>query len=189
MITEQRKGIEMTRKWKLYLWVAAWCVGYFAACQLCPAADFTAWSLMNSDVVTARFGLAEGNFEAGASLGYLDDLRPADVEAYRVGLYGLYTANPDGNLPVRSWIPGRPEWLPETVPVLFYVGGLLDLEFQDHKLMPALVGGAAIKTGTHGSLGVEFSQTFNAGDWDHLADGAEGWAAVVFLRWRFGPVN
>lgn len=153
------------------------------------AGDFTLWATMNDDLATFRAGYTEGHFEVGVSGGYMDELRPEDVDAYRAGIYGLWIVNPEAQFPVRGWFPGSPSWMPETIPVTFYVGGLLDMEFKDHKLMPALVGGAQVKTGVHGSLGAEFSQTFNQGDWGKLADAQEGWSAVLFLRWQFGPVQ
>jgi len=149
------------------------------------AADVTLWGLMNPDVATARVGVTDGNWEGGFSAGYMDDLRMDDVEAYRAGVYGLWIINPNAQFPLRGIVPGAPEWIPETIPVKFYIGGLLDMEFRDHKLMPALVGGGMIDTKAIGSLGVEAGKTFNATDWGKLADTSDGWGAVLFLRAEF----
>lgn len=174
IVARSRKGSKMKR----LLFSLVLCV--LIAAPL--SAEVSIWGLMNPDSVTARLGLTGGQFEAGISAGYMSDLRPDTVEAYRAGTYALWIVNPDAQFPIRGWMPGNPEWLPETIPVQFYIGGLLDFEFKDHKLMPALVGGAQVKTGTWGSIGVEAGRTFNAATWDKLAEASDGWFAMLGMR-------
>ncbi len=123
-----------------------------------PAWDF--WALGRYGQFTARAGHVQGRTELGIEGSYLDSLEPDDIHAYAAGLYGLYVVNPNAAFPIRGWLPLEWDWLPETVPVEFYVGGKMDFEFANHKLMPAIVIGAKIATGTNLSIGAEYQRAF-----------------------------
>ena len=156
-------------------------------CPAVGAGDFapTIWGLMNPDQATARVGLTEALFEFGGQAKYLDNLPPGEIDAYAAGLYFTWIVNPDGQLPIRGWFPGNPDWLPETVPVAFYIGGSMDVEFHNHNLMPGLLAGARIKTGTHGSFGGELEWYPTADVADFIADQEHVWVASLCFRYQF----
>jgi len=141
------------------------------------------WSLFNSDQFVLRAGWSEKHFEAGIEGIYRDDLAPDEAQAYAVGVYGLYLVNPDAQFPLRGWIPGNLQFLPEFLPISLYLGAKCDLEFQGHKLMPAFLLGGYVRTGAHGSVGVEWQHAFT--NWENVAKVTDSDVFLACLRFRF----
>jgi len=139
------------------------------------------WGLGNEDQFTGRIGRRQGRTELGFEATYLDKLPPTQSDAYAAGVYALYVVNPDAQFPIGGWLPGN--WgLPATIPITLYIGVKSDLEFHEHKLMPALLVGGRIATGTNMSLGIEYQHAFTQENWQKLSPVADGDAFFLTLE-------
>lgn len=147
------------------------------------AADWSASTVFNGDQFGLRVGRLDDRLELGIEGLYRDDLAPDSSDAYAAGIYGLWSVNPDAAFPLRGWVPGAPEWMPESVPVELYLGVKCVIEFSDHELMPAFVLGGRVKTGVRGSIGVEYQRAFN--NWDNTAAVLDTDVFMASIRYKF----
>jgi len=110
----------------------------------------------NADAAGIRIGYAEARTEIGVSVNYRDDIAPNVLDAWSLGIYATWTANPSGQLPIGGWFPvGWADFLPESIPVEIYAGLHPQYEFEGHDIIGAVLLGGRIKTGERITIGVE----------------------------------
>jgi hypothetical protein len=147
------------------------------------ASSWATWSLFNGDQYQHRVGWTQEHFEVGFEVGYRDDIALDDASAYTAGLYGLYIVNPEAQFPIRGWIPSDLAFLPEFIPISLYVGTKCDFAFEEHRLLPAFVLGGYVRTGAHGSVGVEWQHGFTK--WENTMALQDADVFMATLRIRF----
>lgn len=111
----------------------------------------------NDSGIKFRIGYAGNRTEMGPVVGYRDDISPDRLEAYVVGVYALWYANPSGQIPIGDLFPDS--WaggLPASIPVIVYVGLEVDYEIEDHNILGGPLGGLRIKTLERVELGLEY---------------------------------
>lgn len=167
---------------KLYLWVAAWCVVYFVACQFCPAAlgQDTKWQLVglaSDEMVSGRvLYTPEGRVKVGGDFSWIEGKGAPD--GWRPAFVGTYDLVQEAALKV----PVLGE-----IPTSWYIGGLGGVLFGKDREVDAT---AALMTGLvlgdkKASIGAEFQYLLTRDLWQPLADIDDTSRVMFYAALRF----
>jgi len=152
------------------------------------AADWSAWTVGNSDQIGARFCLRNGRTEIGIEGMFAKEAEQGDnKDGYSLSAVALWEAVPSFDFPIGGLLPPwlETDALPTSVPVGIYVGAKMGYEFTAESPVAGLIAGFRLNPEAPHGFGLEYQFAFDEGVWSDLPNLSDRHQVMLVGYYRF----